>query len=169
VKLTAGELALHPVALIALAVLVANDRWLKSAWPGFVTGKLSDCAGLVLLPIGLLSLTEILRRICRKPMIWRYDAVIWVTLSVVGFVFVKVTPAGNDAYTWVVGAIRWPLQALSHSGSTPQMRPILVSRDRADLLALAFSPWPFLLIRNRTRAAVTAGSRLSTSNNQNPV
>jgi len=135
---------------------VVNDRWLKSAWPGFVTGKLSDCAGLVLLPVALLSLTEILRRICRKPMIWRYDALIWVMLSVSGFIFVKVTPAGNDAYAWVMGAIRWPLQALSRTDSTPQMRPILVSRDRADLLALAFSPWPFLLIRNRTRAAAAA-------------
>ena len=135
---------------------MVNDRWLKSDWPGFVTGKLSDCAGLVLLPVGLLSLTEILRRICHKPMIWRYDALIWVALSAFGFVFVKVTPVGNDAYAWVMGAIRWPLQALSQTGSTPQMRPILVSRDRADLLALAFSPWPFLLIRNRTRAAATA-------------
>jgi hypothetical protein len=155
VKITAGELALHPVALISLVVLVVNDRWLKSAWPGFVTGKLSDCAGLVLLPIGLLSLTEILRRISRRPLIWRYDALIWVALSVFGFVLVKVTPAGNDAYAWAMGAIRWPLQALSHAGSTRQIRPLLVSRDRADLLALAVSPWPFLLIRNRTRAAAT--------------
>src|SRR5438874_8201324 len=93
-RVTAGELALHPVALVSLAVLVVNDRWLKSAWPGFVTGKLSDCAGLVLLPIGLVSLAEILRRICRRPLIWRYDALWWVALSVVGFAFVKVTPAG---------------------------------------------------------------------------
>ena len=155
-KISAGELALHPVALISLAVLVVNDRWLKVAWPGFVTGKLSDCAGLVLLPVGLLSLAEILRRNCGKPMIWRYDVLVWVTLSVFGFVFVKVTPVGNDAYAWVMGIIRWPLQAISHTGSTPQLRPILVSRDRADLLALAFSPWPFLLIRKRTRAVATA-------------
>lgn len=152
---------LHPVALVSLAVLVVNDRWLKSAWPGVVTGKLSDCAGLALLPIGLLSVTEILRRICRRPLIWRYDALIWVALSVFGFVFVKIAPFGDDAYAWVMGAIRWPLQALSHGGRTPQIRPILVSRDPADLLALAVSPWPFLLIRRRTRAAANASPRLS--------
>jgi hypothetical protein len=161
VKITAGELALHPAALTSLVLLVVNDRWLKSAWPGFVTGKLSDCAGLVLLPIGLLSLAEILRRICHRPLIRRYDPLVWVALSVFGFVFVKVTPAGNDVYAWAIGAIRWPLKTLTDVGTAPQIRPVLVSRDRTDLLALAVSPWPFLLIRNRARAAATALSRLS--------
>jgi hypothetical protein len=152
VKITAGELALHPIAMTSLAVLVVNDRWLKSTWPGFVTGKLSDCAGLVLLPIGLLSLTEILRRICRRPLIRRYDSLVWVALCVIGFVFVKTTPAGNDVYAWALGAIRWPLRALTDLDSAPRIEPVLVLRDQADLLALVVSPCPFLLIRNRARA-----------------
>ena len=43
--LPAGEL-FHPVTLAALALLVVNDRVLKGALPGAVTGKLSDVAGL---------------------------------------------------------------------------------------------------------------------------
>ncbi|RYZ01918.1 MAG: hypothetical protein EOO73_33665 [Myxococcales bacterium] len=37
----------------ALAVLLANDHWLKGAGllPGWVTGKLSDCAGMVVAPL----------------------------------------------------------------------------------------------------------------------
>ncbi len=166
-KITAGELALHPAALISLAVLVVNDRWLKAAWPGFVTGKLSDCAGLVLLPIGLLSSAEILRRICHKPLIWRDDALLWVAISVVGFVFVKVTPAGNDAYAWAVGAIRWPLQTVSHGGALG-IRPILVSRDRSDLLALVVSLAPFLLIRNRARGGGAPLVSVEHVDNYNP-
>jgi len=153
-SLTAGELACHPVAITALAVLVVNDRWLKSAWPGFVTGTLSNCAGLVLLPIALFSVTELLRRIFRRPVTWRYDPFVWVALSVSGFVFVKVTPAGNDTYAWAIGAIRWAAQALLY-GSGP-IRPVLVSRDQTDLLALAVSALPVLLIRNRTRATRAA-------------
>lgn len=153
--LIAGGLAWHPVAITALAVLVVNDRWLKSAWPGFVTGKLSDCAGLVLLPIALLSVTELLRRTFRRPVTWRYDPFVWVALSVTGFIFVKLTPAGNDAYAWAIGAVRWAPRALLH-GSGLSIRPILVSRDRSDLLALAFSALPVLLIRNRTRAGAAA-------------
>ena len=41
----AGVLTSWPFAA-CLALLVANDRWLKWAYPGVVTGKLSDFAGL---------------------------------------------------------------------------------------------------------------------------
>ena len=40
----------HPVTVGALVVLIANDHWWKHAVPGPVTGKLSDVAGLLLLP-----------------------------------------------------------------------------------------------------------------------
>lgn len=52
-----GE-ALHPVALAALAVLVANDWWVKPrhALPGVVAGKLSDLAGLAFAPVLLSAL-----------------------------------------------------------------------------------------------------------------
>ncbi len=49
-----GEV-LHPVALVALVALLANDWWGKLAYPGWVTGKLSDAAGLVLAPLALSS------------------------------------------------------------------------------------------------------------------
>ena len=35
-----------PLYLASIALLVVNDLWLKYAWPGLVTGKLSDVAGL---------------------------------------------------------------------------------------------------------------------------
>ncbi|MFI6297676.1 hypothetical protein ACIBEJ_39210 [Nonomuraea sp. NPDC050790] len=37
----------HPATLAAALVLLINDHVLKELWPGFVTGKLSDLAGLV--------------------------------------------------------------------------------------------------------------------------
>lgn len=36
--------------LLAVVVLVVNDQWGKSAWPGLLTGKLSDFAGLAAFP-----------------------------------------------------------------------------------------------------------------------
>ncbi|MBX2798886.1 MAG: hypothetical protein KTR31_14515 [Myxococcales bacterium] len=49
---------LHPVWLGALALLVVNDHLLKGAgWlPGWMTGKLSDVAGLVVAPVLLAAL-----------------------------------------------------------------------------------------------------------------
>ena len=43
---TRADLLLSPAFIAALAVLVANDFVLKQAYPGLVTGKLSDFAGL---------------------------------------------------------------------------------------------------------------------------
>ncbi len=40
----------HPVTVVAALVLLLNDHLLKHAWPGPVTGKLSDVAGLVVAP-----------------------------------------------------------------------------------------------------------------------
>lgn len=54
-----GEL-LHPAALAAVLVLVANDWLLKpSAAPGWLTGKLSDLAGLAFFPLLLTALADL--------------------------------------------------------------------------------------------------------------
>ncbi len=53
-----GALLFHPVNIAALGVLILNDRVLKSAYPSWWTGKLSDCAGLVIFPLLLLALWE---------------------------------------------------------------------------------------------------------------
>lgn len=50
--LPVGEL-LHPGALAAVAVLVLNDWWAKRHHPSWLTGKLSDVAGLVMAPLAL--------------------------------------------------------------------------------------------------------------------
>jgi hypothetical protein len=42
--------------LVSLAALLLNDGWLKSAYPGFVTGKLSDFAGVAVVGLLLLAL-----------------------------------------------------------------------------------------------------------------
>jgi hypothetical protein len=40
----------HPVTAVAVVVLLVNDHLLKAAWPGPVTGKLSDVAGMLVAP-----------------------------------------------------------------------------------------------------------------------
>ncbi|MGW0436646.1 hypothetical protein ACWDV4_29370 [Micromonospora sp. NPDC003197] len=40
----------HPVTVLGIVLLVVNDHLLKSAYPGLVTGKLSDFAGLLVAP-----------------------------------------------------------------------------------------------------------------------
>jgi hypothetical protein len=54
---------LHPVPLFALATLILNDHVLKQRYPGWVTGKLSDVAGMVFFPLLLLAFIDMGRRL----------------------------------------------------------------------------------------------------------
>ncbi len=47
------NLILNPIFLTGLLVLVVNDHWLKMQYPGVLTGKLSDFAGLLIFPLFL--------------------------------------------------------------------------------------------------------------------
>ncbi|WP_182908013.1 hypothetical protein [Microbispora sp. H13382] len=49
-RTTAGAWLGHPATLAAIAVLLVNDHLLKRLWPGVVTGKLSDVAGMLVAP-----------------------------------------------------------------------------------------------------------------------
>lgn len=51
-----ASLIATPVFLLAVATLLLNDHVLKDAWPGFVTGKLSDVAGVAMMAILLSAL-----------------------------------------------------------------------------------------------------------------
>jgi len=75
---------LHPVSLAAMAVLALNDHLLKQAWPGHVTGKISDVAGLVFFPLLLMAL-GLPRRLS-------------VALTALGFAAVKAWPWANDIW-----------------------------------------------------------------------
>lgn len=49
--------------LLSLATLIINDRWLKQAHPGWVTGKLSDFAGIAVVSLLLLAALPQRRRL----------------------------------------------------------------------------------------------------------
>ena len=52
------DLLIHPAFTGALALLALNDHVLKAAAPGFITGKLSDVAGLFVTAVLLFILTN---------------------------------------------------------------------------------------------------------------
>ncbi len=41
----------HPLPLAAASVTALNDHWWKHAWPGPLTGKISDLCGLFFAPL----------------------------------------------------------------------------------------------------------------------
>lgn len=102
-----------PVFVLALVVLVLNDHVLKQAWPGLVTGKLSDVAGLAVAP--LLLAVPLCAFGVRRPV------PVAIGLTGLGFVLAKTSVAGAEATSAV-----WSLTGV----------PTLIRADVTDLVAL---------------------------------
>ncbi|MCM0676071.1 hypothetical protein NCC78_15425 [Micromonospora phytophila] len=107
----------HPVTVGALVLLVVNDHLLKAAFPGSVTGKLSDVAGLVLAP----PLVAVLLTLVAPRLRASTAVVVGFGLTAAGFTAVK-----SSGYAAAGASALW----------TAVSGPSLVRADRTDLIAL---------------------------------
>jgi hypothetical protein len=146
-----GGTLLHPAFLLALFVLLLNDHVLKRVCPGVLTGKLSDFAGVLLLPIFLHAVLELgSGRVLRKPLDTRSgDSMLvgCVVVSLFAFALPEVWKPAELAYRYGLGALRWPFQALfafASGDAQHGLRPVRATADVTDLLAL---PMGFVAIR----------------------
>jgi hypothetical protein len=144
---------LHPIALVALAVLVLNDHVLKEITPSPLTGILSDVAGIVLFPLVLQAGWELLSRGRRHPSSGRAIVVACVATGI-AFAAVELIPVAADLYRYGLGALQWsaaaPMTALG-SDPVPALRPVVAVADPLDLLALPALVIPWSIGRCRTR------------------
>ncbi|HEV8545045.1 MAG TPA: hypothetical protein VGQ64_02025 [Candidatus Limnocylindrales bacterium] len=155
----AADGMLHPIVGVAIVLLIVNDHLLKRLAPGFVTGKLSDVAGLVFFPLLLVAATEVVGSLSGR---WRRPSPRAVTLAIVGtglvFAAVKTSPIGESIYEAVLGAIQWPFAAVVSAalgGTTALPREVELTRDATDLVALAalWVPYEIGMRRAATRPA----------------
>jgi hypothetical protein len=157
-----GDGMLHPAALASLALLVLNDHVLKRAYPGLVTGKLSDVAGLVFFPLLLVALVEVLARV-RGRFTAPSVRVLLVAVVATGVVFAlsKTWPPAADLYRTCIAALQWPYfaaRALLAGRALPGLGRVLHVMDPTDLVALPALLVAFWVGRMRcpSRAHVTA-------------
>ncbi|WP_329427055.1 hypothetical protein OG339_42975 [Streptosporangium sp. NBC_01495] len=113
----------HPATVVATFVLLINDHLLKTLWPGPVTGKLSDVAGLLVAPplLALAISLAFLRTGSLSPDPTRFAALAAIVTVGVGFTLVKTTEAGAE-----LASRAWTLAA----------GPSRVLADPTDLVAL---------------------------------
>ncbi len=145
---TSGRLLRRPAARGALVALVVNDHVLKRAFPGFVTGKLSDVAGLVLLPIVGAVVVDGARGTRSRG-----NITIAAIVSAAGFAAVKLWRPAAEAYGIAVGALRWIAvcaAALACHRSLPGLAVVAVAHDPSDLLALPAVLVPIALARQES-------------------
>jgi len=118
-ELKPARALLTPTWIVALALLVANDHWLKGSGilPDLLTGKLSDFAGMLVAPALLASLLRV-----------RSRRALLVCHLAVGAVFAGIQLAPGFAAQWsaLMGLVGFPW---------------VITCDPTDLIAL-----PFLLL-----------------------
>lgn len=162
-RASAAGAFLHPLPWLAVAVLAFNDHVGKGLGPGWLTGKLSDFAGLAFFPLLLDAMLEALLVAVgryRGPSTARLS--VCVVLTAVSFAFMKVTSLGGLVYARGLGAIRWPFEvALAWVAGHPSP-PLLeagIVRDPTDLVALLalFLVIPVHRARLRSHAPVEPG------------
>ncbi len=123
-----GAGLLHPGVIVAVLVLLINDHYLKAAAPGFITGKLSDAAGLAYFPLFLQALWEwcgggVSKRVLR----------VCCAATVLVFSSVKTIPLCHDLYEVGLGWLQYPVRAWI--GASAPAR-VALQMDPWDLLAL---------------------------------
>lgn len=103
--------ALAPLPVLALVVLVVNDRVLKAEAPSWVTGKLSDVTGLAVAPLVLTAAIDVLLWVASRAGVrvdwtfrrWKLVASLVATAAV--FVAVKVWAPSSRALADLLASV----------------------------------------------------------------
>lgn len=126
---TPGAGLLHPGAALAVLTLALNDHWGKAAFPGLLTGKLSDLAGLAFFPLLLQAFVEL-----RGAPPSRRGLGLLCVLTALGFSAVKTWPPAHLLYEHGLGWLQWPARALLFGATAPV--PVRLEADPTDLWTL---------------------------------
>jgi hypothetical protein len=133
---------LHPLAVSSLVLLVANDHVFKRVCPSFVTGKLSDFAGVFLLPLVLSAAIELAlskRSERLSPRLANRVLLLSVMATMLGFTLVELWTPAETAYRHAIGVLQWPFWAAVSAvrgGAPPGIALVPATADATDLLAL---------------------------------
>jgi len=139
-----GAALLHPLAVLSLLVLVANDHWLKHAHPGVLSGKLSGFSAVLLLPLFLHALFELSYRAwtTQPPNARTANRTLVACLTLTCLVYAppELWPPAETAYRYGLGALQWPfrsLWSLVQNQTTAGFVPVRATADPSDLVALS--------------------------------
>lgn len=158
-----GSLALHPVVLASLAIWALNDHVLKSAFPGTITGKLSDVASLIAFPALATAACELWASRDGRALP-RANAVLvgWALATAFVMVAIRVPGPFELGYRWGLGTLQWPfraLVALARGASPSGIVPVQVALDPTDAFTVPAALVPVWLGWRAARMKAGAGVR----------
>ena len=128
-----AALLLRPASLAALIALGLNDHVLKGAGlvPAWLTGKLSDFAGLYLFPLLLAALADTAARVARRTPHRRALAWLASGATAASFAAVKLWPAANAALARVIGPMALDVSDLLALPMTLLAARTMITLERA--------------------------------------
>jgi len=132
----------RPPAVIAVSLLLLNDHFLKAAFPGWWTGKLSDVAGLFFFPFVVSALLALILDRMNVPPRLTAASAFWLVGG--WFAAMKTIPLANEVTVSV-----W--QHLAGG-------PVAIVPDPTDLLALLLL-WPAWRLWQRSAQGAPTPSR----------
>lgn len=154
----AGAALLHPLSVSCLLILVANDHVLKQAYPGLVTGKLSDFSGVLLMPLFLHAAFEVLHARLRGQLpsarLSNHALASAALVTAVAFALPELGGPCAAAYQSGLGALQWPFRALFAlltGQSLPAVRAVQATADLTDLAALPMALLAYFVGRRGKR------------------
>jgi hypothetical protein len=154
---------LHPLAVLSVLVLLANDHWLKHAHPGLLSGKLSGFAAVLLLPLFLHALFELSYRAFTggQPSARAANRALGGCLALTCLVYAppELWPPAEAAYRYGLGALQWPFRifwSLVRADTAARFAPVRATADPSDLLALIML-WVAWRMAHRARSAAGEG------------
>ena len=149
-----GAALLHPLLPFSLLVLLVNDHWLKHAHPGVLSGKLSDFATMLLLPVLLHALFELgyssFNGSAPAAAISNRALLASIVISSLVFGLPEIWKPAETAYCWGMAGLRWPFRALGAlvtGHALPELRACAATADVSDLLALSSAYVAWLIAR----------------------
>jgi hypothetical protein len=135
-----ADALLHPLALAALVLLILNDHVLKDIAPGPLTGKLSDLAGLVVLPLIILGAWELAMATLGRWLGPARPALIGaIAIAGAAFAAIKLSSDGAEIYRVGMGLARWPIDAFIAAGGgawPPEPGRVRLVQDVSDMICL---------------------------------
>jgi hypothetical protein len=149
-----GEALLHPLMIAAVALLLVNDHVLKARFPGLMTGKLSDAAGMLFFPAFLHALWQIvLARTGRDARPTTKSALVCALLTACVFSITKLSTLGGAAYAWSLGALQFPYHALVAAlhGRHAGLGPVAHTVDPTDVVVVPLVFVAYLIVRQAPR------------------
>lgn len=134
----------HPVTVACFALLLVNDHWLKPDHPGWLSGKLSDVAFMVLAPLWLFAVwSRLVSRRDRAPSGGSRRRALSTCVLLIGvtLVLMETTLWGDWLYRYGLGALQFPFRAFANwalHSAWPEFLPVQATRDVTDLFCLPF-------------------------------